>query len=213
MICWLRVLANTHESFIELLSFSKPDIFNCHSFAASPNERSGHMVDADGRSHVKDQSSSRFADCRRLKDEMNSLGNGHKETCCCRISHSHRAAAVDLGAKELQNRASAGENVSKSHRQIPRVRRSHGCCHDFRHPLAGPEDAHWVSRLVCRDVDECLHARLGGFSRSLRHLVGGVVVGVGRVCRASSFLAGRLRDDRLVVKGADHDGKAAGYSG
>lgn len=33
------------------------------------------------------------------------------------------------------------------------------------------------------------------------------------LCRASSFVAGRLMDDRLVVKGADHDGKTAGYCG
>jgi len=30
--------------------------------------------------------------------------------------------------------------------------------------------------------------------------------------RASSFLADRLRDDRFLLKGADHDGKTTGYS-
>jgi len=36
--------------------------------------------------------------------------------------------------------------------------------------------------------------------------------GAGRDCRASSFVAGRLRDVRFLLKGADHDGKATGYS-
>ena len=35
---------------------------------------------------------------------------------------------------------------------------------------------------------------------------------VGDHCRASSFLADRLRDDRFLLKGADHDGKTSGYS-
>lgn len=119
---------------------------------------------------------------------------------------SHRAAALDLLLKQRDDAAVAAQHVAEAHRNAGHRRGlGEGLDQHLAQTLGAAHDVRRVDSLVCRELDEPLHAVLGGGGQQVLGAKDVVLDGLGGadLHQRHMLVRRRVKDDGRLI-GVEH---------